>query len=480
MRWKAHFFDNPNTVNSDHNNNYGFNSKRTPPQNNALIPFENDLYDMINSITFIKHKSSFQKQLDKDVKSIQSSPDIFVPADKTTNIYKVSPEVYKKLLHDNITASYEKTTPLKKHEIDSEAKTIAEPLKLDDRIECLAEREAFITLKDHKDNFNTTPKCRLLNPAKSEIGKVSKIHLQNINEDVRKSLALNQWRNTATVINWFNNIQQKSQHRFLQLDIVEFYPSITENLLTRALTFAETLTPIHADTIGIIKHCRKSLLFAENSTWVKKNDNLFDVTMGSHDGAEICEMVGLYLLHEITQKFPFINFGLYRDDGLGCHKSIPGPALERTKKQIIELFKANGLRITIDTNMQQVNFLDVTLDLAKGKHWPFRKPNDKPLYIHRESNHPPNIKKELPEMIQSRLSHLSSDKTEFDKAKQDYETALSNSGFKEKLIYKQTEKPKRARTRNIIYFNPPYNAAVSTNIGHQFLSLIKKHFPKHH
>ena len=40
-------------------------------------------------------------------------------------------------------------------------------------------------------------------------------------------------------------------------------------------------------------HASKSLLFNNNSTWIKKNGSLFDVTMGSYDGAEVCELVGI-------------------------------------------------------------------------------------------------------------------------------------------------------------------------------------------
>ena len=44
----------------------------------------------------------------------------------------------------------------------------------------------------------------------------------------------------------------------------------------------------------IIKHSRKALLFNNGSQWVKRNGNEeFDVTMGSYDGAEVCELVGL-------------------------------------------------------------------------------------------------------------------------------------------------------------------------------------------
>ena len=62
--------------------------------------------------------------------------------------------------------------------------------------------------------------------------------------------------------------------------------------------------------------------------------------MGAPDGAEVCELVGLFLLNEVKENFPKLNFGLYRDDGLAVHKQIPGPQLERMKKsdaQIIQI-----------------------------------------------------------------------------------------------------------------------------------------------
>ena len=78
-------------------------------------------------------------------------------------MYKVAPEQYDKMLIDNVTANYKITQPSTKRKIDLEAKKIANSLKIDDRVECLAERTAFITLKDHKSNFENNPKCRLLN-----------------------------------------------------------------------------------------------------------------------------------------------------------------------------------------------------------------------------------------------------------------------------------------------------------------------------
>ena len=59
------------------------------------------------------------------------------------------------------------------NKINIEAKKIATKLKIDDRVQQFHEAEAFITVKDHKDNFPNFPTFRLINPSKSEIGKIS-------------------------------------------------------------------------------------------------------------------------------------------------------------------------------------------------------------------------------------------------------------------------------------------------------------------
>ena len=99
---------------------------------------------------------------------------MFVPADKTNNLYKISTDQYTKLLTENITKSYKKNTQSSVTKINKEAKQIADNLDLSNRVEKYAQRDAFITLKDHKDYFKNHPKCRLINPAKSEIGIISK------------------------------------------------------------------------------------------------------------------------------------------------------------------------------------------------------------------------------------------------------------------------------------------------------------------
>ena len=86
-----------------------------------------------------------------------------------------------------------------------EAKNIAKKIRLSDRIECLPKTPAFITLKDHKDNFQSSLHCRLINPSKSELGKVSKSILEIIMHYLVKLLHVNQLKNSASVIECFRN-----------------------------------------------------------------------------------------------------------------------------------------------------------------------------------------------------------------------------------------------------------------------------------
>ena len=208
---------------------------------------------------------------------------------------------------------------------------------------------------------------------------------------------------------------------------------------------------------------------------------MFDVTMGSYDGAEICELVGLFILNKLCAKYGNDYIGLYRDDGLAAFKNTSGPQADRIRKDITKLFKQHGLNITIQTNLKIANFLDVTFDLANESYYPCRKPNDQPLYINTKSNHPPNIIKQLPDAINLRISSISCNETEFNKAKPIYENALKSSGYDKTLTY-NNHKPSTRRNRqsNIIWYNPPYSKNVQTNVGSIFLKLIHKHFPKHH
>jgi septation ring formation regulator EzrA len=103
--------------------------------------------------------------LANDLKKINSSPNIFIFADKTRNIYEASRDTYNKLIHDNITKTHKHGSEDTIDEIDSELKYISNNLGIGDKIEKMKKLEAFISLKDHKENFENNPKCRLINPA---------------------------------------------------------------------------------------------------------------------------------------------------------------------------------------------------------------------------------------------------------------------------------------------------------------------------
>ena len=486
MRWKAFFFEKNDRRNSDdstNNNNFGFKSRKCPPQNEDLNNFEADAYNMIKNIEFRHVRDDFQDQLQEDIKKINNSTKAFIPADKTANYYEIDKATHNKLLADNITTTYKKANDNTIININNEAKNIAANLNIDDRTECMAKRQAFITLKDHKDNFQNKPTCRLINPAKSEIGRISKQILENINITIRQKTGLNQWKNSSSVINWFSNIQHKDHHTFAVFDIENFYPSITEKLLTDSINFAKQYIDISDRDIGIIMHSRKSLLFDSNSAWIKKNNSSFDVTMGSYDGAEVCELVGLFILNGLSSEYGKESIGLYRDDGLAIFKNISGPQAERIRKNITRHFKNHGLKITIQTNLKIVNDLDVTFNLTDGSYYPYRKPNNLPQYINIKSNHPPNIIKQLPASINRRIFDNSCNEHEFNKAKPIYDDALKSSGYTEMLSFNKHRhpvRPRRNRQRNIIWYNPPFSKSVKTNIGRTFLQLISRHFPRHH
>ena len=114
------------------------------------------------------------------------------------------------------------------------------------------------------------------------------------------------------------------------------------------------------------------------------------------------------------------------------------------------------------------------LKSQQASFFPFWKPNNVPLYLNVKSNHPSTIIKDLPKLINKRLSELSYSKDKFDKAKLLYKKSLQEIGHKTTISYAQIEvKSNKNRSRNIIWFNPPFSQNVKTNIGKIFLKLIK-------
>ena len=92
--------------------------------------------------------------------------------------------------------------------------------------------------------------------------------------------------------------------------------------------------------------------------------------MGSYDGAEICELVGLFILNHLGKKFGKKNIGLYKDDVLAIIKNRSALAhlADKTRKELHKVFEQFDLKITAEANLHVVNFLDVTFDLTTRKY----------------------------------------------------------------------------------------------------------------
>ena len=102
---------------------------------------------------------------------------------------------------------------------------VVQKLEIQDKFFATTPRQAYATLKDHKENFNNNPSCRLINPAKPEVGKISKKILEKINVRVRQDTSRTQWRNADEIIQWFKHLKNKPTLKFLNFDIFNFYPS---------------------------------------------------------------------------------------------------------------------------------------------------------------------------------------------------------------------------------------------------------------
>ena len=479
LRWRAIFFLEPST--KPEKETYDFRSIRAAPKIKELDKLEDSLYDLVRNIKFRKYSNNFQRVLKSDKVKIANEPKIIVPADKSPNFYKLEKTDYEDLLSKEVQKKYKKADGNEVNKIKTEHVAIVTDLEIDDRVFASPKTNARVTLKDHKENFRNKPTTRLINGYKPQIGRISKQFLSRILDELRDKTGLVQWKNSYSVIDWFKNIPEKSKCKFLVLDVVEYYPSITEKLLKDALDWASNIVEITEQEKKIIISAKKSLLYKDNVPYKKKDSGVFDVTMGSYDGAEDSDIVGLFLLSQV--KNLGVSLGAFRDDWLG-YSRLTARQTDIVKKKIQKIFDNHGLKIDIQVNKDVVDFLDVTLDIRNCFYQPFTKPNSVPVYVHRQSNHPPSVLQNIPRSVNDRLNRLSSSKEKFEAAAPPYQEALEKSGYHHKLEFTDlsgstTRQPRRTRTRSrrVTYFNPPFSLNVETNVGKEFLKIIRA-FPQ--
>ena len=77
--------------------------------------------------------------------------------------------------------------------------------------------------------------------------------------------------------------------------------------------------------------------------------------MGSYDGAEICELVGIYIQSKLAKLIDKKNLSLYCDDGLILLKNTKGQEVDQIRKKVIKIFKDVGFKIEIKTNLKIVD-----------------------------------------------------------------------------------------------------------------------------
>ena len=169
-----------------------------------------------------------------------------------------------------------------------------------------------------------------------------------------------------------------------------------------------------------VRHCRDT-------------GSSFNETMGSYDGAEICELVGIYLLLILAIIIDENNFGLYFNDGLILLWNANGQKINHVRKNVIKIFKEVDCKIEIQTHLKIVK---LTFSLANGTYRLYRKPNNSLLYINTSSNLSPQVIKKLLTWINKRLTINSSISEISHASKYESVTGIRNGTYQQpKLIF---------------------------------------------
>ena len=124
--------------------------------------------------------------------------------------------------------------------------------------------------------------------------------------------------------------------------------------------------------------------------------------MWAYDGAEICELAGSFLRHDLSHNK---DIGLYRDDGLAVFKNKNGSQTERIEKDFKVIFLENDLNIVIKCNQKIVDYSDITLNLLKSSYKPFSESNNEINYTRNPTTHRLYLTKQVSFSFVSRLSN---------------------------------------------------------------------------
>ena len=149
------------------------------------------MIDMIKNVEFKSVNNEFQSNLRKDIRQIRRSNNLFISADKSRNVYKVSKASYERMMRENVTRTNKKCNTSKSNSINFKAKQISSKLKIDNRVQKLDENKVYVTIKNHKEEFPDKISCHLINPSKTDIGKTRKQILDRFNNTTLEKSKVN-------------------------------------------------------------------------------------------------------------------------------------------------------------------------------------------------------------------------------------------------------------------------------------------------
>ena len=94
---------------------------------------------------------------------------------------------------------------------------------------------------------------------------------------------------------------------------------------------------------------------------------------GCCDAADVCELVGIFILRKLSNTIDKYSICLCCDDGRGVFEKLSGPQIEQRKKKNINIFKDCRLLTTVTSNITNEVFLSLTSNLKSDSYQPFRK-----------------------------------------------------------------------------------------------------------
>ena len=145
-----------------------------------------------------------------------------------------------------------------------------------------------------------------------------------------------------------------------------------------------------------------------DKVWIKKNWK-FDNSMGSKDGCEVCELAGLYVLSKMKENngLSETNCALYRDDLIAAFPKN-GYKINRIKSIIGKTFEEENLRMIDWEEGEEMDYLEVCFNIKENSYKPFEKENANSKYINPHNDHPNIIVKQIPKIIEDRISMICS------------------------------------------------------------------------